>query len=184
MNKYRVWRLFHKPERHFHMLSYRLLDTGRKLNELNRRREVIQRKIVELSKDLTICSECKGGCCRGNYDHYTMIDFMIRSFSDKPLKGYGNIWKPKSLFALASDNTKIFSVSKASNYKTEEEGCPHLSFAGCTLDIEDRPIRCVIWTCRDFRESLPDDELIEIGALINELDSISGEVVKIFDQSH
>ena len=184
MNIYRTWRLFHKPERHYHKLSYKLESMSCRLNELNNRRKIIQREIDELSKSNSVCAKCQGACCKGEYDHFTAINYLIRSFSDNPLKGYGDLWKPIPLYALILKKIMPSSKNISSGDIKQINGCPHLSTLGCNLEVEDRPIRCVIWTCRDFREALPHRNLVKIGKLIKELDSISKKVVRIFNKSY
>lgn len=182
MNRIRTWFLFHKPERHYHKLSYSLVNTSHLLNKLNNRRRSIQREIYELSENSgntrAVCEKCQGACCKGEYDHFTIIDFLIRSFSETPLAGYGDIWKPKSFCSL------IFGQILASQRKEINvnltHGCPHLGNTGCNIEVEERPIRCILWTCRDFREAIPHDNLIKIGRLIKELDLISNKVVNLF----
>lgn len=182
MRRIHSWRLFQKPERNYHLLSYRLTDTARRMNELNERRREIQRSLAEVAGDIPICATC-GACCKGDYDHHTAVDFLVRSFSDSPLKGYGSIWRPKSLHTMVLDSLRPPSNISGSGGRKAHlehlEGCPELGPKGCNIPVEDRPIRCVLWTCRAFRDALPDAKLHKIGQLNRELENISREVMRV-----
>ena len=182
MNIFRTWVLFHKPERRYHKLSFNLLTIESQLNDLNEKRRIIQRKIIELSKDVEVCKICKGACCQGEYNHFTAIDYLLRMFSDNPIKGYGDLWKPKSINSLILDKIKRTSEAENGGNKKLETGCPNLTLNGCNLEPEDRPIRCILWTCKDFREALPRNDLKEIGNLTKELYAISDRAIKLFQK--
>lgn len=179
MNIYRTWSLFHRSERRYHRLSYQFGNMGPVINGLNDRRRAIQREISELSGENMECAKCRGACCRGDYDHFTVIDYLTRAFSDKPLKQYGEVWKPKPLRSLVLDTIRSGSNGRGGN--TEQLArCPHLSVSGCDLEAEDRPMRCVLWTCKDFRRALPPHDIARMGRLMKELDSISRKVIRIY----
>jgi hypothetical protein len=50
------------------------------------------------------------------------------------------------------------------------------------LQPEDRPIRCVIWVCRTFGDSLPISTLRKIRSMTRKLCAISSEVAEIFNK--
>lgn len=179
MNSYLTWSLFHRSERHYHKLSYQLANTGSRVNELNERRKAIQHDIGKLSEENRECAKCQGACCKGDYDHFTVVDYLIRMFSDKPLNGYGKLWKPKPFQSLILDAVRSHSGQRGGNME-QAARCPHLTLSGCDLEIEDRPVRCILWTCRDFRKALPQKGLMQIGRLMRELDSLSGQVIRVY----
>jgi hypothetical protein len=180
MNIFQTWFLFHRSERHFHTISYRLLDLSSRMNALNERRKSIQKEIIALGKSSEACLVCQGLCCRGEYNHFTAIDYLMRRFSDKPIEEYGTLWKPQPvLFLLMNKFKEVLSRSQSTS-QTPSSKCPDLTLTGCTFKPEDRPIRCVLWTCKTYRNSLSANELILIGKLTRELASISSETIKIF----
>lgn len=180
MNIFRTYFLFHKSLRRFDRLSCNLTTLSKQLNHLNENRKITQRKIIELSKDNKECTTCQGLCCQGDYNHFTAIDYLIRLFSDNPLEGYGVLWTPKSIAAILLSKIKALLDRSSSTERTSNTKCSYLDFNGCYLKPEDRPIRCVLWTCRGFRQSLPPHTLMEIGILTKELSSISCQVLKSF----
>lgn len=179
MNVLLTWNLYHRSERHYHKLSYQFRNINSIVNELNDRRKTIQREIADLSKGNGECAECQGACCRGDYDHFTVIDYLIRTFSDKPLNGYGDLWKPRPLQSLLADLIRSKKSARGGN-SNQTATCPHLDASGCNLKIEDRPIRCILWTCKDFRNALPRTSMIKVGLLMKELDSLSRLVVRVY----
>jgi hypothetical protein len=180
MNFLRTWHFFHRSERHYHQLSYRLMDAAEVLNRLDARRRQLQGEVAELGRNLTVCATC-GECCRGAYDHHTSVDYLLRLCSDRPLKTYGRIWKPKSFFTLVVDNVvSLFRKAEINRKGGELTGCPDLGPTGCLMAVEDRPVRCLLWTCRAFRDALSEEERGKMGRLMVELDGVSRELVQVF----
>ena len=175
---------FHVSERRFHKMSYQLRGgTKSKLNSLNEERKRLQRKISEIGMDSSVCCECGGLCCRGNYNHFTFIDYIMRQFSENPIKEYGEIWKPHSLFSiLCKPVLSLLGGVKPALLETPETKCPELTSTGCRFSPEDRPIRCVLWTCRKFRNSLSSDDLKSLGKLTSQLSSLACSTKKSYDR--
>jgi len=179
-----VFMWFHRPERNFHKLSYSLEKLPIKINELNNKREYLQKKISELSSISNLCELCQGKCCRGDYNHYTQVDLLIRMFSDKPIKETGSIWPPKSIPRIITDKFIEIVENKNKNVHfnaitpIETAQCPNLKPDGCAHSAEDRPIRCILWTCQTMRDSLPEDKLKEVGLLTQELGNIPLQVMR------
>ncbi|HJV66229.1 MAG TPA: hypothetical protein VJ550_10880 [Geomonas sp.] len=179
MNKLRSWFHFHAPERRFHQLSYQLAELAPRLNRLNERRRVLQRNISGLGSQSDQCRICPGRCCRGAYNHFTPVDCMIRMFSDCPVPGYGEIWKPEPISSLWLSKSTV--VCGEAGGALPETNCPELSETGCRLEPAERPVRCILWTCRAFRESLPEPTLEKIGTLNKELEELAGQAVALFN---
>lgn len=177
MNRLDSWRFFHAPERHHHQLSYQLGPARQQLNALNERRMSLQREIDRLTRSCgQACATC-GACCMGEYDHFTMVDVLIRMFSARPVHSYGEIWKPKPLYRLFLD---IFRPSSQGTVSGKQvAGCPHLTPRGCDLQVEDRPIRCTLWTCREFREAILAEDQSKVGRLMVELDGLSVRALEL-----
>lgn len=180
MNRLRSWFKFNMPERRFHQLSYRFADLAVLLNSLDDRRRVLQRDISLLGNDTDECRVCPGRCCRGDYCHFTVIDYLIRMFSDRPVPGYGGIWKPDPLIDIVLG--KGAPVSRAAGGPLLDTKCPELGDTGCRLEAADRPIRCILWTCRAFRESLPPATLESMSKLTEELGSLSEQAIVLFSK--
>jgi len=178
MNAIKTWYYFHAPERRFHSLSFELLTISSRMNALNDKRKKIQRKIIELGEGSRACQLCQGKCCGGNYDHFTAVDYIMRIFSDNPIKSYGDLWKPKSFISIVLNRMGYWKKTINSS-KQPLTRCPNLEETGCNLSAEERPIRCILWTCHDFRDSLQHEKLIEIGSCERELEKISRDAIKI-----
>lgn len=179
MNRLQIWFSFHKPERQFHKLSHNLLRLPSKLKYLNEKRAAIQVKIIELGIDSNACHKCQGACCRSDYNHFTVADYLIRMFSMNRIEDYGDIWEPKSFFSILVDLVKEKKPPAQEATREKDTKCPNLTPTGCEFKPQDRPIRCVLWTCNSFRQSLPSQKLKEIGKLTRELNSISIAACKI-----
>ena len=179
MNNFQSFIKFFYPERTFHKKTYKLLQLSPNLNSLNERRQSTQKKIIELGAHSDECRKCQGRCCKGAYNHFTAIDYLIRMFSDNPIDGYGDLWKPKPLLLMVKDkillNNEILKKSAAIT-----TSCPDLTNTGCTFLAEDRPIRCVLWTCRSFRDSLSPSRLNKMGRLKRELIIITRQAMNEF----
>lgn len=180
MNIFRTWKLFHGPLRYYDGTCYRLNNLAAQLNRLNERRKSIQREIIALSEGNQACAECQGLCCKGDYDHFTAIDYLVRRFSNNPIEQYGGIWKRDSILLrvwkeIRRPGKRDMVLSDAGN-----TGCINQTDFGCSLKQEDRPIRCILWTCKAYRKSLSRENLFRIGLLTKELVSLCSEVSKIF----
>ncbi|MFH0777126.1 MAG: hypothetical protein V2A71_00710 [Candidatus Eisenbacteria bacterium] len=149
---------------------------------MNERRKAIQRRILELEAGNDECQKCNGLCCRGGYDHFTALDYLIRMFSDNPLDGYGRIQKPEAIRSILLRQLRRISRAPTGTVVPDTK-CPNLTPDGCEFQPEDRPIRCVLWTCRALRQSLPSNKLTEIGKLTKELSDVSVGVIEIFRET-
>ena len=174
---------FTLPGRRFHKIAYRLQDLPVRLNLLNDRRKELQTEIVTICRSSDACRECGGLCCRGQYNHFTAIDFLVREFSDNPIREFGSIQKIESLIDLFRHRI-VSALRRNRRYvpKDVNTRCPNLGANGCSLDPENRPIRCVIWTCGLFIDSLSGRDLSRLAALTNELTRISLDVARIRDR--
>jgi hypothetical protein len=175
------------PVRRFHRLAIRRQDAKSKMDQLNTRRRQIQRQIVELYGNVDVCKTCRGYCCRGNYNHFTVFDYLIRMHSDNPIHDYGTdlgtmwpvyriVWRRIAGFLRGIDEYD----QKRLAHQSEGTRCPDSTDSGCRLPPEDRPIRCVVWTCSALRKQLNDDDFARIGRLIGELCSMSDEAIRVF----
>ena len=131
-----------------------------------------------------------GKCCLGDRDLFTAIDFMARKYSDNPLVDFGIISKQNELLsnyhALIKHLGYFFAtihLSKLNELSKTDKKCSHLSEKGCNLFFEDRPIHCVIFTCKKFRASLPNKELVKLANITKEMQSIEYEVFKSYNVS-
>jgi hypothetical protein len=170
------------PGRRFQKTAYRLQDLPVRLNALNERRKKLQAEIITISHSSDACRECGGLCCRGQYNHFTAIDYIIREFSDNPIKQIGPLQKIEPLIVLFR-NRIVYALRRNRRYvpKDVNTRCPDLGANGCSFDPENRPIRCVIWTCGLFLNSLSGHDLSRLAALTKELTEISLEAARIID---
>lgn len=184
MNKIQEYLWFIQPDRRFLQLSYNLRELKPKLNELNERRKKLQIDYSVLRHVSHKCQDCSGLCCKAKYaPYFSCVDYLIRMFSDNPIRDdYFNWWRPRPIaFAL---HKEIRSRRGAPDHIaiTHSLMCPNLTSNGCVLAAEDRPIRCVLWICDDLRKSIPLNVLKKMGLITRELSSISSEVIKCFQK--
>jgi hypothetical protein len=143
MNTFSTWYFFHYPERKYHRVSYNLLKFPTKVNDRNKERQRLQRKIIGLSTVDDECQKCQGLCCRGDYNHFTSIDYLYRIFSEKPLSEVGPLWKPNPIGTLLRDKFKRSGKGPGGG-EIPKTKCPNLESDGCKLEVEDRPVRCIL----------------------------------------
>lgn len=192
MNIVNHWKYFQKTDLDFLHLSYKKQHILPEMISLNQRRKIIQKEILSLSSTNDTCKNCPTSCCRGNYNHFTVVDYIIRMFSDNPIKEFAETQKkPPSLFTLIRErisktkpDTILFNAIALPVVSQPIAGatsnCPNLTSTGCAFSPEDRPIRCVLYTCSIFRHSLPEKDIAKIGVLTEELSSISKNAFKLF----
>ena len=192
MNIFQHWKYFQRTDIDFLQLSFKKQYILPDLISLNERRQIIQSQIVKLSSENDTCKTCPTSCCRGNYNHFTMVDFIIRMFSDKPINEFAKTQlKPPSIFELILNKIQKYkiipNVSRLTTLpvvsqpiSASRSNCPNLTLNGCAFAAEDRPIRCVIYTCSSFRRSLKSNDFEKIGILSEELRLISSQSFKLF----
>ncbi len=192
------WRFFHLAQRKLHLTSWFIQEELRTkrlkpdfvlLKILNIRRVEIQRGISEISRQSDACSKCMGKCCTGNRNLFTALDFLIRKYSSKPLTSYGMIPEQNELLsnyhAVLKHTTyfaKTLGLSKNLGCSSKKK-CRHLTQKGCSISSEDRPILCLIFTCKEFRDELPYKSLVQLAKLIMEIQSIEQSVQELFSKS-
>jgi hypothetical protein len=169
------------PNRRFHKSACNLQTLPSRLNGLNDKRKELQKETINLCRETDTCLRCQGLCCRGNYNHFTAIDYWIRRFSDKPIDEYEDLPRLEPVTSLLW-NRIVTLTARPSNPKVSESKCPNLLSTGCALQPKDRPIRCVMWTCRTFRGVLPMSALRKLRTLTRELVAISSEVADTFNK--
>jgi len=157
------------------------------MQSLDRRRRQLQQEIVELCGHISTCQACIGFCCRGVYNHFTVVDYLVRMYSDNPVAKYGvDLQKLSPVYIVILkrivsvirrrdefDHRRLTSLSTPSQ-------CPDLTETGCRFVASDRPIRCVLWTCSALRHDLSDDDFRKVGKLTRELCTLSNEVIQAF----
>ncbi len=147
------------------------------LVSLNERRQNIQKEIDKLNASLsTVCSDCKGSCCLGAYNHYTAIDYWLRKYSSPPLEAFGiEMFFPWYIHLLR----ERLGLHINSQSKVPRNGCPYLSERGCKIEVYDRPIKCLAFTSRKLREAMSKEQRKQYKRLIEELYSISRSTFNI-----
>jgi hypothetical protein len=174
------------PSRQFYLLAFRRQDARSKIERLNTRRQQIQRSILEICSHTDVCQKCGGFCCNGDYNHFTLIDYLIRMFSDNPIPDYGvclQKLRPIHLIIWGKITRFLFGIDEfdkiRQSHQIVQKHCPDLASNGCRFLPEDRPIRCVMWTCPAFRKSLSDEDFHKFNQLTKELCSISKKVLRL-----
>ncbi len=145
------------------------------LAELNEQRREVQEKCGSYNDDALYktCVECQGACCQMVYDHFTAIDFWLRRYSSEPIEDFGNeILKPWYL-RLIRERFEWNNICPEPEAEVFRTGCPELGDKGCLLPIQDRPIRCVPYTCRAFRNRMKREQKESYAEMIRELHRIS-----------
>lgn len=176
MNTLRTWFLFHAPERDFRRLSRSLQDVPAQLAEMDRERRRLQREIHELGKQNVVCHGCTATCCEGTHTRFTMVDVLMRRFTDRPVEVFARFNKVEPLWLMA---WRRYFPSKTPPFVPVGR-CDHISEKGCALEPEDRPIRCLIWTCRAYRKGLPEDVLEKMGAAGRKLMKLSNRAIRLY----
>lgn len=193
---YYAWRNFHLTQRRLHMISWAIQQELQKeklaldadiLCALNNRRRLIQREISIISKQSQACSECMGKCCSGDHNLFTAVDQVIRKYSTEPLLSYGYLPKENELLSnynsLKEHLRYFLRFCGLSSYTySANKRCSHLSERGCDLSVENRPILCLIFTCKKFRDELPDKELIKLANLTMEIQTIEYNILDFFSK--
>jgi hypothetical protein len=182
MNIIEKWLLLNKPERYYHKLSFKYNNTIEKINSLNKKRQALQKRIVNLSQASNICFDCQGVCCRGNYNHFTVIDYLIRLYSDNPIKSFDKIRASPTFINLVINRLRYIITGKSGTETMAKltTRCPDLGDGTCNILPEDRPIRCVLWTCTEFKKNFDQKKLREIGHLNKELQRVIRQVIKTY----
>jgi hypothetical protein len=187
------------PCKRFHKLACRLqgrpfeamsapLQAARdRLNRLNETRREAQRQAIALCAHVDICRQCEGRCCRGDYNHFTAIDYLTRLFTESPIQDYGRNLRARPLRRMLWEKLRAL-VLRGDEYDCNKPTqpaamaharCPELTEKGCRFAPEDRPIRCVMWTCPTFRKDLKGADFTQFGACIRRLGNVCDEVSRI-----
>lgn len=146
-------------------------DSQLLLGDLNERSKDLKEKVQFYDGTLVaICAECRGKCCRGSYDHFTAIDYWLKKYSKKPLPGYGDELGTPWYVVLLKER---FGMSAFSEVSSHGYGCPNLGDYGCKLEMKQRPIKCVVFTCRRFRNSMKHEEREIYAGVIRNLLKVS-----------
>jgi hypothetical protein len=181
LNIFQHWIFYQKPDLDFLNISYTAQFRLEELRSLDERRKKIQKEILSLSSASEICRTCPVSCCRGNYNHFTVVDYVIRIASDKPIHEFAESTpKPPSLFELLAVKLKFYKPPTIFPAAGHDRHCSYLTPSGCALSVEDRPIRCVIYTCQAYRNSFPEPVVKRMGILTQELLSISRQALSLF----
>jgi hypothetical protein len=188
-----AWRAFHLTQRRLYTVSYALqkaqaqnkLDFSPKnLDALNRKRMFLQQEIARVSSKSKACCVCMGRCCSGDHNLFTAVDYNLRRCSNKPLTSYGFIPKENELLSnMTSFRKQLRYLLKSSRLSDStfnvKQRCAHLTEKGCSLAIQDRPIICLIFTCKEFRDGLSYNELIELANLTIEMQTIQNKLIDL-----
>ena len=161
------------------------------LNFLNDKRINIQKDIGNIIKNNKACKKCGGKCSQGDYNHFTVLDYLIRKYSQSPLNNYGKIWKPLNNYFSLKNNFKSFASTLGlfkrfleRNEKTNDldvaSRCPNWTEERCIFSPEDRPIRCIVWTCRAFRKNLQHNDFSKLAYYTKKLQLIGYEIFKLY----
>jgi hypothetical protein len=118
---------------------------------------------------------------------FTAVDYVIRKYSDKPLTSYGYIPESHELLSNYNGLKKQLRYFLKSSHLSEpsfsaKQKCSHLTENGCSLPVEDRPIICLVFTCKEFRDGLPYKELIKLVNLMIEIQSIECNIAGLLNK--
>jgi hypothetical protein len=157
------------------------------MQALDGQRQRLQQEIVEICGRVDACQACGGLCCQGQYNHFTVIDYLVRMYSDRPIVDYGDTL-PEQLPLYRVVPAKIVESLRGRDEFDEKRGtlrygpagCPDLTPTGCRFPAAERPIRCVLWTCMALRRDLNDADFRKMGALIRDLHMTSEEIIRAF----
>lgn len=188
MNIWEHWKHFQKTDLNYKHLAYKKQSLVSDMKALNEKRQIIQKEMVALSSKYETCKNCPTSCCGGNYNHFTIVDHVLRMYSDNPISEFScSNKKPPTLWTMIFEKMKTFMTNNLS-YRghastvpsADRSGCPLLTSKGCSLVPQDRPIRCVLYTCRPFRASLSEADIKSLAVLTEELNSISNQTFDLY----
>ena len=194
-----TWKYFHLSEKKLHIIAWHLQNEEVKsikfskssiiqLNSLNNKKIDIQKEIGNITKYNNTCKKCGGECCQGDYNHFTVLDYLIRKYSKSPVNKYGKIWKPPNIYSLLKNKLKSFFATQGlfkrflerTNDLDVASRCPDLTEERCIFSPEDRPMRCIVWTCRAFRRKLQHDDFCKLAYDTKKLQIIGYEIFKLY----
>ncbi len=147
-----------------------------KIEKLNQRRIELVEKISKIKTNYNLCIDCNVLCCRGNYNHFFSTDYLMRIGSKNPLSDFNLIDKPHSPIYLISNHLNKFiikddkSIIWMQQRALSGERCPNwIEQMGCSLSIDQKPLRCLIYTCPDYRNSFSDQNIKALAKLMGQL---------------
>jgi hypothetical protein len=191
-----AWRAFHLAQRRLYILSWFLQQEkspntfySQEIEQANRERMIVQKAISRLSSKSKACTQCMGRCCSGDHNLFTAVDFALRKNSNKPLTCYGYIPESNELLSNYSWLKRDFSYFLSSSNIAESQfyanrKCDKLTDWGCSLPPEDRPIICLTFTCKEFRDGLSNDDLTELAGLTMKVQSIQYSTLHLLDRKN
>lgn len=171
-----IFRLFS-----YHLQKYNILGLEYDLpflndvEKLNQKRIDLIKKIQKIKPLNNVCISCNGLCCRGNYNHFFSLDYIMRLGSTNPIHAFKLIDKPySSTFFLAHLKKLITKDNQDVSWMKERalsgERCPEwVEQMGCSLQIDEKPIRCQLYTCLDYRKSFSDEDFNSLALLMRQL---------------
>jgi hypothetical protein len=146
------------------------------LRELNQERINIAEKIARINKNNMACMLCNGLCCRGNYDHFYSLDYLIRYGSDNQIANFGMLDKPRPLLHVFINYivSVIRKIDQHKNWKekvadSNSKCCYWREGKGYMLSIKDMPMRCQLFSCNDYRKGFNEDDFYILGLLMRKL---------------
>lgn len=145
-----------------------------KLVLLNLKRIELQKMIGEITiLNYSICNKCTGKCCRGQAKYFfTALDFWLRKFSSNPVSDFGHVAYRPWYFYLNRRFQQV--VSRITPGEKDQRGfCQYLRKNGCKLNVDDRPIKCLVATCQKIRQAMDASAKSKYGSLIYELFLVS-----------
>jgi len=80
-----------------------------------------------------------------------VLEYWLRKYSKFPLDKYGiELFEPWHV-SLLRNKLNIYENPLG---KVPENGCSYLMRAGCSIPWEERPIRCIGFSCKDLRDAM------------------------------
>lgn len=147
------------------------------LRQLDLRRVGHQLAIYEASGGAgAVCGQCRGRCCgvhRANASHFYSVDFWLRRYTDAPVPHVDRIWVehplrswPRALGTRISERLIRPALSLlprrpgiSQQRLPQAMPCMYLLERGCSLELAQRPLTCVIYMCRAFQVALTEEAL-------------------------
>lgn len=138
-------------------------DSRRSLDDLNRKRQGLQKSISETFAPFKdVCRDCGGVCCYGHGSFYRAIDYWLqRRNGNAPLPSHAGEREvritPQRLYSILCR----FLVTSGGSYDyikenmkdKEKSPCGFLTVSGCRLDVSNRPVLCIVWVCPSLRKA-------------------------------
>lgn len=142
----------------------------------------LQKQLTELNHRFSdLCASCCGACCFKRTEwFFTVIDYWVRKDGLSHINGYAKLPKRYWCSSILTRLKNLFNNSVIiNNYEIVKEKCIYLNEGGCKLMPKERPIKCLLYYCKNIRNSMNYEFIKTHSRIVNELYNNSYRVFEI-----